>query len=177
MLQQWTLTCSCQALKKLYPKLGNLGELKAIVDDFESRNVKFDTVDQLLEHVTAQQPVKSEAEGNEDKDLVLLNLLYAPTASKLHCLARVLARLDNLGYILAWASAANEENFASDPTGICLVELTRIKLSFKVQLDEKGTEATDQMFYNLVPQELQNCSVSIMLISLFQTLEIPTQPS
>lgn len=43
----------------------------------------------------------------DSEDFVLCNLLYAPRRSRLHSIAKVLTRIENLGHICAWTRAAN----------------------------------------------------------------------
>ena len=86
--------------------------------------------------------------------------MYAPRRSRLHSVAKTLARLENLSHILAWASCApdgpgtatseagltsREKAFAQatrPATRGCpvleLIELPRLKLSFTARPDEDG---------------------------------------
>lgn len=77
-------------------------------------------------------------------DHVLLNLLYAPKASRLYSLMKTLCRIENLSNICVWTKASNLATWlhsAEPQTGvppIDLVELPRLKLSFTCRKDHEG---------------------------------------
>ena len=93
--------------------------------------------------------------------MVLLNLMYAPRRSRLHSVAKTLARLENLSHILAWtscspdgpgtaaevASLTSREKARAQATqpvtrgcpALELIELPRLKLSFTARPDQDGT--------------------------------------
>ncbi|KAH9261268.1 hypothetical protein BASA81_000972 [Batrachochytrium salamandrivorans] len=77
-------------------------------------------------------------------DHVLLNLLYAPKASRLYSLMKTLCRIENLSNICVWTKASNLATWlhsAEPQVGvppIDLVELPRLKLSFTCRKDHGG---------------------------------------
>eukprot|EP01087_Luapelamoeba_hula_P004848 TRINITY_DN1482_c0_g1_i1.p1 TRINITY_DN1482_c0_g1~~TRINITY_DN1482_c0_g1_i1.p1 ORF type:complete len:4317 (-),score=602.49 TRINITY_DN1482_c0_g1_i1:51-13001(-) len=71
----------------------------------------------------------------EEEELLFLNLLYAPKGTKLHSLAKVLARIEKISYILAWTKQLNS---SSDNFNIDLIEMPRLKMAFKANLDNDG---------------------------------------
>ena len=85
-----------------------------------------------------KRPKKS-SEGTkiteDEEDMVLLNLLYAPTGTPLFGVANVLSRIENLSYVLPWCkeSRMNAGEFALDK-----VELPRLNLAFQERL-QPGT--------------------------------------
>ena len=108
---------------------------------------------------------EDEDEGVEQEEtMALLNLMYAPRHSRLHSMAKTLARLDNLSHILAWTSCPPEGpapcsgfdsgaeckserdqrraeaqwHAARGCPPLELVELPRLKLSFTARADEDG---------------------------------------
>lgn len=59
---------------------------------------------------TPAEPKKGKsAEAEDEQDMVLLNLLYAPRRSRLHSILKVLTRIENAGHILAWTKAKKLE--------------------------------------------------------------------
>ena len=63
--------------------------------------------------------------------LTLLNLLHAPAGSALRELADIFLRLENLSHVLAWSETPGAS--AEDLCSIDLVELPRLRLSFRIQ--------------------------------------------
>lgn len=81
----------------------------------------------------------------DEKDLLFLNLLYAPHASRLHSLMKVLCRIENLSFICPWtkkyAGSGTAEAFnliERKCPPLDLIELPRLKLSFTAKLDHEG---------------------------------------
>ena len=96
-----------------------------------------------------------------EETMVLLNLMYAPRSSRLHSVAKTLARLENLSHILEWtscspdgpgtaaevASLTSREKARAQATqpvtrgcqALELIELPRLKLSFTARPDQDGT--------------------------------------
>ena len=72
---------------------------------------------------------------DDDLDLNLLDLLYAPVGSPLHLLAQLLSRLDNLSYVLAWTPKRDR---LSPTPEIKLVQLPRLQLSFECRAGPDG---------------------------------------
>lgn len=96
---------------------------------------------------------RSEHDIVDEETKVLLNLLYAPRRSRLHSVAKTLARLENLSHILAWTACAPDGPGVADLEGplarerkhatrgcppLELIELPRLKLSFTSRHDEDG---------------------------------------
>jgi thiol-disulfide isomerase/thioredoxin len=80
----------------------------------------------------------------DSEDMILLNLMYSPRASRLHSVMKVLARIENVGHICAWTKAKNckvqdlptKLEFGCPP--IDLIELPSLKLSFTGRYDHAG---------------------------------------
>jgi len=70
-------------------------------------------------------------------DLVLLDLFQSPRDSALHRLARALARIEDLGHVLAWAGATVDA--AQQAHRIAIIELPRLKLRFQPRMMADGT--------------------------------------
>ena len=137
-----------------------LGRLAAAGDPFPDMPTLAKAVETACAGVETAASHNSARQANEDTQ-VLLNLMYAPRHSRLHSVAKTLARLENLSHILAWASCAPDGPGAvsSDQRGSSarermlaqaiqaprgcpsfeMVELPRLKLSFMSRLDEDGT--------------------------------------
>jgi len=70
-----------------------------------------------------------------ESDLVLLDILYPAEGSLLFRIATVISRIEDLSHILVWASPSMG---AGDQPVISMVELPRLKLRFKPQMDLDG---------------------------------------
>eukprot|EP01012_Entosiphon_sulcatum_P007139 TRINITY_DN13559_c0_g1_i1.p1 TRINITY_DN13559_c0_g1~~TRINITY_DN13559_c0_g1_i1.p1 ORF type:complete len:4669 (-),score=764.85 TRINITY_DN13559_c0_g1_i1:3029-17035(-) len=84
----------------------------------------------------AEAPTGSKS--SEEHDMLMLNLLYAKEGTPLYSLGRLLSRIENLSYVLAWT-----RNLAGDTDGgdffVDLVQLPRLKLSFAARVGNDGT--------------------------------------
>ncbi len=67
--------------------------------------------------------------GEQQGDLMLFNLLEAPEGSMLFRLASVLARIEDLSYVLVWTTSSS----LTEEAQISFVELPRLKLKFQPQ--------------------------------------------
>eukprot|EP01033_Poteriospumella_lacustris_P010457 gene10460-7435_t len=80
----------------------------------------------------------------DSEDMIMLNLLYAPRSSRLHSIMKVLARIENVGYICAWTKLKNIKEqelpnyleYGCPP--IDLIELPSLKLAFTGRVDHTG---------------------------------------
>ena len=73
----------------------------------------------------------------EEEELVLLDLLHAPSGSFLYHLADVMTRIENLSHVLAWAKFDQAAHLL-DPTALShsdllVVTLPRLKLTFQAR--------------------------------------------
>ena len=73
----------------------------------------------------------------------MLDLLHAPPGSYLYSLADVMARVENLSHVLAWAkydeTAQLGEPEAITQSDLCFVTLPRLKLTFKARQVKGGS--------------------------------------
>ena len=73
----------------------------------------------------------------EEEELVLLDLATAPAGSYLYSLADVLARIDNLSHVLAWAKFEEGADLtmisAIPQSALRIVSLPRLKLTFQAR--------------------------------------------
>jgi len=80
----------------------------------------------------------------DEEELVLLDLLRAPPHSGLHSLARLLVRIENLSYVLAWTRRSGMSlPSAAHPRGeypVDLVQLPRLKMTFQARTDVRTGE-------------------------------------
>ena len=81
------------------------------------------------------KPKKLSESDLQDQELVLLDMLHAPANSFLNSLAKTMSRIENLSYVLAWATFDQNATLA-DPSAIeqgdlRIVSLPRLKLTFE----------------------------------------------
>lgn len=76
----------------------------------------------------------------EQADLTLVNIAFARSESKFHKALHTISRLENAGYILCWTltDALDTYKGNEDAINIDLLELPRLKMSFREKADEKG---------------------------------------
>lgn len=67
--------------------------------------------------------------------MTLLDLLYASKGTALYSLSRLMARVENLSYVLVWTTTKDP---SSKAPAISRVELPRLKLTFEAKLDASG---------------------------------------
>lgn len=118
-----------------------VADVESAIAKFDESKRQFDSFDELIAALpkTGTDEIKDNASlPLEEQRLVLLNMLYAPKQSRLHCLATVMSRLENLSHTLAWTREECVDSFCDDLTAIHLVEVPRLKLSFHVQVSSKG---------------------------------------
>jgi hypothetical protein len=137
--------------------------------------------------VTALRAAKGKADGQAGPEQELLNLLGAPRKSRLHSLAKAMARVENLGHVLAWTDRRSngsgyEYAAALDCPALSLVELPRLKLAFQGRLDADGAtrlyslDHSDLFVTNdrhpLVNKMLQGIPHSLLLSNLRGELQV-----
>ena len=144
--------------------LGRLATAGEQYPDMPTLAKAVETACSSIEASAATASHDSTRQADEETE-VLLNLMYAPRHSRLHSVAKTLARLENLSHILAWASCAPDgpgsavssdqrggastakERMLAQATrqaprgcpGLEMIELPRLKLSFTSRPDEDGT--------------------------------------
>lgn len=96
---------------------------------------------------------KKEADAKAGASLRLLSLLAAPRKSRLHSVARVLSRVENLSHVLAWTDVDvdQDRSLPGNPSdgfefaapllcpALSLIELPRLKLAFSGRVDHEGS--------------------------------------
>ena len=92
-----------------------------------------------------EAPAKAAAEATgqasasdlESEELVLLDLLHAPEGSYLSYLATLMARIENLSHVLAWARFREDADLghvgAISQSDLVVVSLPRLKLTFQAR--------------------------------------------
>ena len=82
---------------------------------------------------------KSTYQPVDAEDKYLLNLLYAPRRSRLFSVTRVLTRIENVSYILAWTRDGRDQaRLAYGCPSIDVIELPRLKLAFNPRRDHEN---------------------------------------
>eukprot|EP00760_Papus_ankaliazontas_P024689 PhM_4_TR2411/c0_g2_i1/m.74313 len=133
-----------QKSEKLKIKTGTEEEID-VVRDMESEGAGGD-VDEGMYRAAATATDDKTSETNnktatatvEEKNLLLLNLMYARKGTPLHSLANVLARIELLSHILVWTTQTDYDYTKGGPIAIDLVQLPRLKLSFRAHVDGDG---------------------------------------
>ena len=105
-----------------------------------SRSEPFTDVESLAAVLKASiGPLEASTETVDDS-MILLNLLYAPSTSRLSSLLRTLVRVENAGQICAWTKSAHLQQLVGNRgcPSIDLVEIPRLKLGFTARTDYAG---------------------------------------
>jgi hypothetical protein len=89
--------------------------------------------------VAGRGEMVSQAHIPEPFEYVLMDLFNASIDSPLHRLAKVFARVEDLGHILVWARPADSQGPAEQVHQIVLIELPRLKLKFQPRELPDGT--------------------------------------
>ena len=84
--------------------------------------------------------------GENEGDMVLLNLMYAPEGSSLTAIGELLLRLENLSHILVWTKTRVMKS--KDEASIDMIELPRLRLSFAARTVMQDGRAVNRLYSN-----------------------------
>jgi len=111
--------------------------VEAVLHAYREEQVGPDAMDCDVPAEPADDTVPTAAAAVDEQELVLLDLLHAPTGTFLHSLVSTLSRIENISHILAWATFDGTVD-ANLPTAfgesaLRFVMLPRLKLTFEAR--------------------------------------------
>jgi hypothetical protein len=115
--------------------------------DFDNSGFCNSNAEALVQRI----PVLDASQATETRDtnrpvLTLLNILSAPPSSLVKRIGMLLSRLDNLSHVLMWSSQKVQS--AHDACSIDVIELPRVKLTFKSKRIESIDGRVEQRIYS-----------------------------
>jgi hypothetical protein len=129
---------------RLYVKV-----LKA--DDFDKHGFGNSSAVSVVERVPVERTTPEvEQRDSNRKAHTLLNILTAPPASLLKRLGMLISRLDNLSHVLVWSETklTNSASSSDQACSIDVIELPRVKLSFKAKRVETISGKVEHRMYS-----------------------------
>jgi len=134
---------SLEAAESYLQDPANEAEIKALQqeeakDKQPSEDAPKTVLAKQISHMEAASLARqiSEEETKASHRMVLLDLLHSPIPSTCGRISSVIARIEDLSHVLCWTTQALEE--AGGEVTIAFVELPRLKLKFKPQMDGDG---------------------------------------
>jgi len=118
-------------------------------DDFDKDGYCNSSAMAIVERIPVERTTPEvEVRDPNRKVHTLLNVLTAPPSSLLKRLGMLLSRLDNLSHVLIWSETKISNQSTADKCTIDVIELPRVKLSFKAKRVETISGKVEQRMYS-----------------------------